>query len=341
MKLIRTLFLFCAVFALSFKGYTQNASLNILTLNSGIVTVGNNVFLQVDVTNTDPTGTISQNKVRPQISVPSGICMIPASGHTLPSGWTITSNSGSVIRITNTTDPIPPNTTRTSLIAIQGTVVGTGSIIGNLTFVGAAPTGDIGADNSSSSSITVTPAIPVTLTGFSASLINCQPTLNWFTLSEYNSDRFVIERSEGSATDWKTAGVINARGNSSTKIKYSFTDYNFNSSSKYVYYRLKMIDKDGAYKYSETLPVSINCNNSKISVFPNPVQNGKLYASVTGAQNNAEASLLSLSGQIILKTRFINGTNVLDVSNLSSGIYILSVIDGAGVNKMIKVNIQN
>jgi hypothetical protein len=341
MKALKFTILFVSFLFSLFCSYAQNASLNILTLNSGIVTVGNTVFLQVDVTNTDPTGTIAQNKLRPQISVPSGICVIQATGHTLPPGWTITSNSGSVIRITNTTDPIPPNTTRTSLIAIQGTTVGSGSIIGNLTFVGAAPAGDIGADNSSSSSISVTPAVPVTLSEFSASLVNCQPVLNWTTVSEINSDRFEIEKSFAGLTDWNKIATVVANGNASLTIKYSYTDNSINNNSKTALYRLKMIDKDGRYKYSEIIPVSLNCNLVKIAVFPNPVVNGKLYAGVTGTKGRLDAALLTLSGQVVLRQVIANGTNVINVSGIASGIYILDITDSAGISKKTKVTVQH
>lgn len=168
MKLLKILILFLAG-AFVYKGAAaQDASINLLAGSGGVVSVGGQLFLQVDVTNNDATGTIVANKVRPQISVPAGISIIPATGHTLPSGWTITSNTGSVIRITNTTDPIPPLTTRTSLIAIQGTAVGNGSIIGNLTFVGAAPTGDNTANNTSSAGLTVNASV-CNITGASAS----------------------------------------------------------------------------------------------------------------------------------------------------------------------------
>lgn len=168
MKLLKLFILFLAT-TFVYKGATaQDASINILAQNSGVVTVGGQIFLQVDVTNNSTTGTVIANKLRPAISVPASIASIPATGHVLPSGWTIFSNASGVIRITNTTDPIPPSTTRTILIALQGTAVGSGSIIGNLTFVGPAPTGDIGANNSSSTGLTVNAGAPCNITGASA-----------------------------------------------------------------------------------------------------------------------------------------------------------------------------
>ena len=177
MKLFKILFLFFAS-AFTFMGASaQDPSLNIVLGSSGITTVGGTILLQVDVTNNDPTATIVLNKIRPQISVPAGISSISltASDHILPSGWTITSNSGSVIRVTNTTDPIPAGVTRTIYIAVQGTVIGNGSVLGNLTFNGAAPSGDNTANNTSSAGLTVNAAAACNITGatVSAGTIAC------------------------------------------------------------------------------------------------------------------------------------------------------------------------
>jgi Secretion system C-terminal sorting domain len=321
----------------------QDASINILAGNNGVVTIGGSIFLQVDVTNNDATGTVVANKVRPQISAPTGITSISlnAADHTLPPGWTITSNSGSVIRITNTSDAIPAGATRTSFIKILGgPTAGSGTILANLTFVGAAPTGDNTANNSSSAGIT-SATTPVILSEFNALLVNCEPFLKWATESEINSDRFEMERSYPGNATWASIGTIAAAGNTTRKTEYSFTDRTLVASEK-VLYRLKMIDKDGKYKYSPVLPVSINCNTPKVTVFPNPVQDGRLYISLTGAKGQTEAVLLTLAGQVILKNNANNGTNKIDVYAIANGVYILSVteIGGNELSKKVKVLIQ-
>jgi hypothetical protein len=280
------------VLCLALSGISQNVSINILTENSGQVALNSTVLLRVDVTNTAVSGTVVANKVRPQISVPASISVIPASGHTLPSGWTITSNTGSVIRVTNTSDPIPAGTTRTILIAIQGTVIGGPlQILANLTFVGAAPTGDNAADNTSSSSIEVTNPTPVQLGSFSASLENCRPVLNWVTETELNTQQFEIERAQANNTGWEKVGTVAALGYSASRARYSFVDAALSGSNKKVLYRLKMVDRDGRYEYSPTLPVSLNCNTISVSVFPNPVQGGKLYVGLTGTNGRTQATL--------------------------------------------------
>jgi hypothetical protein len=184
MKIFKSIALFF-VCALAYMGASaQDPSINITALSSGIVNVGGQLFLQVDITNNDATNTIVANKLRPQISVPASISQfsLTASDHSLPSGWTITSNTGSVIRITNTTDPIPAGVTRTALLAVNGTAIGNGVILGNLTFVGAAPTGDNTANNSSSAGITVNAAAACSIgVSASAGTISCNGSTTTLT----------------------------------------------------------------------------------------------------------------------------------------------------------------
>jgi hypothetical protein len=164
--------------------------------------------------------------------------------------------------------------------------------------------------------------------------------LNWITETEINSDRFEIERTNLNNSNWATIGVVAARGNTAAKSEYNFIDKNISVSSAHVLYRLKMIDKDGHYKYSEVLRVSVDCKTIQAYVYPNPVQNGKLYVSLTGSNGYTDVSLVSLSGQVILKTKMSNGTNHLNVSNIADGVYVLNISGANGLDKKLKVFIQ-
>jgi Secretion system C-terminal sorting domain len=330
-----------------------NASINILTQNSGQVNIGGTVFVQVDIGNTGPASNIGVNKVRAQISIPIAIAHpLPNAQQTgLPPGWIITANTGSAITVCNGTDIIAVNEVRTVLIAVQGDAIGGPSTLtGVLSFgpgtgVCTGPgslSGDITADNTSTSSIEVTTIVaPVTLTDFNARLINCEPLLYWTTETEINSDRFEIERRNLNNSDWSSIGVVTANGNTTTKSEYNYTDRNSTASSEKVLYRLKMIDQDGKFKYSEVLYVLNNCNTTKVEVYPNPVQNGRLYVSLIGASGYSEATLLSLSGQVIVKARIYNGTSYLNVSTVADGIYVLNIKDADGIDRKVKVRIQH
>jgi hypothetical protein len=165
MKLFKLFLLLTGSF-LSAAAFSQNVQLNILTRNSGMVSVQGTIFLEVTVCNTDSRGTaVPAYKLRPQLSFPSEIVSIPDTGHILPPGWAIIHKSGGVVRLSNGTDQIPASECRTILIAIKGNVVGgPSSILGTINFsngiepgsVSGSPIlGDYPADNSSSTAVKV------------------------------------------------------------------------------------------------------------------------------------------------------------------------------------------
>jgi hypothetical protein len=88
---------------------------------------------------------------------------------------------------------------------------------------------------------------PVTLISFTARENNSRAALEWVTASEQNSSYFSVEKSTD-GVNFTEIGTVNAQGNSSNPITYGFEDNHFNEAS---YYRLKMVDKDGTFKYSK------------------------------------------------------------------------------------------
>lgn len=354
MKIFKlTVLFFVGVFIFSTAAAQSNAFINVLTQNSGQVAVGGIVNIEVTVGNTGPVSPIGQFKVRAQISVPIAICnVLPAVQQTgLPPGWTVSAyvGGGSSITVCNGTDVIPVGVARTILIAVQGNVIGGPSTVtGNLLFsngtsctIPGTLAGDNTADNSSTSSIQVTNVTPLTLTDFNAKSVNCQAVLNWITENEINTDRFEIEKSNLINSVWIPVGTVTANGNTSAKSEYNFIDRNVMTSSEQALYRLKMIDKNGHYKYSKTVHILNNCKTPDIEVYPNPARYGKLYLKLSGADGDIEATLINLSGQVVLKNRIKNGVNYLNISNIASGEYVLNIKDANGFEKIVKIIIQN
>ena len=82
MKLVKLLVLFLvSAFMYGTAAGQANASINVLTQNSGQVNLGGTVYIEVSVGNTGPTSSIGVYKVKTQISVPSSIVTIPTTGH--------------------------------------------------------------------------------------------------------------------------------------------------------------------------------------------------------------------------------------------------------------------
>jgi hypothetical protein len=93
-------------------------------------------------------------------------------------------------------------------------------------------------------------ALPVELITFGAKeLSGSNAFLHWASASEKNTEYFSVEKSLD-GLNFTEIGTVKARGNSSDIANYEYSDFQFNESS---YYRLKIIDTDGSYKYSKTI----------------------------------------------------------------------------------------
>lgn len=172
MKKLKLIMLFCisGLLPVSESFGQANPFINVLPSNSGIVTVGGTIDIVVTVGNTGPVSAIPQAKLRPIIQVPTSVQFLPNAQQTgLPSGWSILSNSGTQLRVCNSSDPIAVNSSRTIVLKAQGVSVAPAQTFsGNINFgngttcaSGPSVTGDLIADNSATSTIKVEG--PVTL----------------------------------------------------------------------------------------------------------------------------------------------------------------------------------
>lgn len=181
--------------------------------------------------------------------------------------------------------------------------------------------------------------LPVSLMRFNGSKADLAANLNWATASERNSSRFEVERSYDANT-FAPIGNVKSNGNSNRLQNYSFVDADaFVNNEPVVYYRLKMIDNDGSFEYSNT--ISINNNEEEttietVNVFPNPFNN-ELFIEYKSVQNET-VELRDLSGRLVM-TQVLNSSNAVHQLNIPSsldkGIYILTF--GSNKSKSLKV----
>lgn len=100
--------------------------------------------------------------------------------------------------------------------------------------------------------------LPVELTRFSASLLEPHVELNWETASEINSDFFSVERSQN-GIDFSEIGQIKAAGDSDAPLQYRYIDEQAaNRLSGSVFYRLRTVDFDGSFEYSDITIVTLS-----------------------------------------------------------------------------------
>ena len=121
---------------------------------------------------------------------------------------------------------------------------------------------------------TVSNTVPVELLSFTASSIKNTVTLNWITATETNNSGFEVQRLKDSKIEkiknWKSIGFINGHGTTTESKSYSFTDKDL-TEGKYRY-RLKQIDFDGSFEYSNVISVELDLP-TKFTLeqnYPNP-----------------------------------------------------------------------
>ncbi len=175
-------------------------------------------------------------------------------------------------------------------------------------------------------SLSYTSALPLKIISFSGQkTTNGSILLKWEASHESNFAGFEVQNS-ANGIGFEKIGWVS--GN--LQRSYQFEHYNPNKTP-IEYYRLKMIDLDGNFKYSKTIAISnreIEINASE--VYPNPVigewSNIDLYSPNSGS---LQTQLYSINNQLLISEIFqLNiGKNTLPISfkNIKKGIYLLRV----------------
>ncbi len=115
--------------------------------------------------------------------------------------------------------------------------------------------------------------LPVELTSFTAKVSGSAIQLSWETKTEINNYGFDVERAWSSSNQeklWQKIGFVNGNGNSNSPKQYSFVDNNPTGGNVFVY-RLKQIDTDGKYEYSDEVEVELLPSQYELCQnYPNP-----------------------------------------------------------------------
>lgn len=165
---------------------------------------------------------------------------------------------------------------------------------------------------------------------FNAVELNGDAILTWSTGDEINTSHFEVEKSTDGAKFSKIASVP-ATGFSSNKNNYNITDPELQSGE--YFYRLKVVDLNGIFEYSNPEFVSF-LNNNPIKVYPNPTKDHLVIEINAMDDSEAFIHIMDLSGKMVMMENHSlhEGINHIDmgISGLPSGIYsvILQDIDG-------------
>jgi hypothetical protein len=148
----------------------------------------------------------------------------------------------------------------------------------------------------------------------------------------------VIERSYDGRT-FETIGNVTGNGTTSQLIDYNYTDKRIAKSQNTAYYRLKQVDYDGAFEYSDVRVVRFDGRAEvfEIAAYPNPFDNEVTVNVRTTELYNIEVT--DLNGVLLLAIENEDrGTHRLDLSTWASGVYIVNITSRQGTQhlKIIK-----
>lgn len=175
--------------------------------------------------------------------------------------------------------------------------------------------------------------LPVNLFSFSGRRTNGGNQLNWVTASEANSAKFVVERSSDGQS-YTSITEVAAAGNSNSSRSYGYLDGRPQTGDNY--YRLKMVDKDGSFKYSNVVRIGANSSVMITSVQPNPTTAGTraLLVITDGERGAANIIVSNVAGQVLKSYRVNNNTGNVQVElttdNMASGNYLVTYRNSKG-----------
>ncbi len=182
--------------------------------------------------------------------------------------------------------------------------------------------------------------LPVELISFTG---HAEPTHNqllWRTMSEINNSGFDIQRSTD-GYKFEQIGFVSGAGSTTTLQSYNYSDFDLKSSKKY-YYRLKQIDFNGEFKYSQIIAVLRNEKSANLiaALYPNPaIANVSLLVPDTKG-HPLDVAIINSAGKVIYSAQYIldSGQLTIDVSRLSAGVYYLKASNGitTELKKMVK-----
>ena len=176
----------------------------------------------------------------------------------------------------------------------------------------------------------VSAPLPVAFLSFNAKLKNTVVELSWQTANENNNDYFAIERS-GETIDWKAIDTVKGAGNSNTVLNYAYTDEK--PLSGMSYYRLKQVDFDNSFSYSDIAVVNFD-GIKIIDLFPNPSVGNFNILIQSSIESSIDLTIYNAIGQMI-KTQQMQITKGVNTVNAqfegATGKYLITVktTDGA------------
>ena len=165
--------------------------------------------------------------------------------------------------------------------------------------------------------LNVVAPLPVEFLNFDARQNDNTVILHWATATEVNNKGFEVERSRD-GRQWEKLGFINGFGTSSDTHNYKYIDKTPLSGTNY--YRLRQVDFDGNFDYSEVKSVRLNSNKPSVQLYPNPANH---FVKISGLP--VETSSIQITNQFgqVMFSKIISYEVTLNIEDWTSGVYVV------------------
>lgn len=174
--------------------------------------------------------------------------------------------------------------------------------------------------------LTLDTTVPVELSSFTAHQIDQNVVLNWTTITENNNSGFEVQR-RNESKDWKTLSFIPGHGTTTEPSNYSYQDA-INSSGK-IEYRLKQIDFNGTFEYSDIVEIEVTpvLEYQLAQNYPNPFNPSTVISFTVAERSNISLSVFNILGEQV--ATLVNGMKdagnyqvEFNAVDLPSGMYV-------------------
>lgn len=306
--------------------------------------------LKLFILNGDQVNAIPPNTVEIRIGLGSKMILNPSFNLAAAPffnyfTWT-SSTVGSQVQISGVLHTaLPPNFAEELEFEVKPSLQGNSTVSGNFLVVNNNPNfilSDYNSNNFASMSYSVAPEgnLPVSVSKFAAVNKDCKIQVSWTSEQEQNLARYEIEGSKDGVNFFKL-GEVSAQGNRDYSQQILLTEA---IKAPVLLIRLKSVDLDNSFKYTNIVAVSGTCKTGTQQVFfayPNPVRsNDHITIAARGDQFSGtyQFTLTDVAGRIYaVKDAILNAPSYrFDLSpSLAAGKYFISIRKADGSDKSV------
>lgn len=171
-------------------------------------------------------------------------------------------------------------------------------------------------------------ALPVEFLYFEGEVKDERNELRWATATEHNNDFFEVQRSTDNI-NWEVINIIEGMGDSFEQVNYLTNDTSRPTGT--TYYRLRQVDFDGQYEYSETISLVNHAIVDLLSLYPNPTRSQINMTMNSIEEMNVQVGVYDLAGRQVMQhnVQLSKGVNIFsfNLDGLNQGLFTLRVSD--------------